>query len=193
VPIACIVEGHGDVSAVPELIRRIGAELTPPAIPSVERPIRVPGSRLRKPDELSRAVELAAARAGAGGGILILFDAEDDCPAELGPEILEQVARDDVHVTVVLAKYEYEAWFLAAAESIRGRRGLADDLHAPNEPEAVRGAKEWLRERMEGSRTYAETLDQVALTAVMDLESARRADSFDKCYREVERLLTAAT
>jgi len=192
VPIACIVEGHGEVSAVPELIRRIGSQLDPPWYPIVERPIRVPGSRLRQAAEFERAVELAAARAGQGGGILILLDGEDDCPAELGPELRGRIARDDIEVGVVLAKFEYEAWFLAAAESIRGHRGLADDLEAPADPENVRGAKEWLRDRMEGSRTYSETLDQVALTAVMDLESARRADSFDKCYREVARLVTSA-
>lgn len=191
-PIACIVEGHGEVSAVPELIRRIGAEQNPPVYPTIEGPIRIPGSRLRQTAEFGRAVELASARAGQGGGILILFDAEDDCPAELGPELRGRITRDDIEVGVVLAKFEYEAWFLAAAESIRGRRGLAADLEPPTDPEGVRGAKEWLRDRMEGSRTYSETLDQVALTAVMDLESARRADSFDKCYREVARLVTSA-
>lgn len=191
-PIACIVEGHGEVSAVPELIRRIGAEQNPPVYPTIEGPIRIPGSRLRQTAEFERAVELASARAGQGGGILILLDAENDCPAELGPELRGRITRDDIEVGVVLAKFEYEAWFLAAAESIRGRRGLAADLEPPADPEGVRGAKEWLRDRMEGSRTYSETLDQVALTAVMDLESARRADSFDKCYREVARLVTSA-
>jgi hypothetical protein len=192
VAIAVIVEGHGDVSAVPELVRRIGAEQDPPVFPQVERPIRIPGSRLRQEAELRRAVELAIARAGDGGGVLVLFDAEDDCPAELGPAIVAQVSRPGVQVAVVLAKHEYEAWFLAAAESLRGRRGLRDDLEPPPDPEAVRGAKEWLRDRMEGSRTYAETLDQVALTAVIDIAGARRADSFDKCYREVAGLLAAA-
>lgn len=191
-PIACIVEGHGEVSAVPELIRRIGAEQNPPVYPTIEGPIRIPGSRLRQTAEFGRAAELASARAGQGGGVLILFDAEDDCPAELGPELRGRITRDDIEVGVVLAKFEYEAWFLAAAESIRGRRGLAADLEPPADPEGVRGAKEWLRDRMEGSRTYSETLDQAALTAVMDLDSARRADSFDKCYREVARLVTSA-
>lgn len=191
-PIACIVEGHGEVSAVPELIRRIGTLQNPPAFPEISRPIRIPGSRLRQEAELTRAVELAAARAGEGGGILVLIDAEDDCPAELGPELLARIDRDDVAVAVVLAKFEYEAWFLAAAESLRGRRGLSSDIDAPADPEAIRGAKEWLRDRMEGSRTYSETLDQVALTAVMDIESARSADSFDKCFREVSRLVQVA-
>ena len=89
----------------------------------------------------------------------------------------------------MLAKHEFEAWFLAAAESLRGQRGLVDDIHAPNDPEAIRGAKEWLSQRMEDHRTYRETQDQPALAARFDIEQARQADSFDKCYRDIARLL----
>jgi len=38
-------------------------------------------------------------------------------------------------------------------------------------------------------RSYAETTDQPAMTAVFDMEMARRADSFDKCYREIKNML----
>ena len=88
-------------------------------------------------------------------------------------------------ISVVMAKKEYEAWFIAAGESLRGKRGLIPDLHAPTDPESIRGAKEWLSRHMPGSQPYAETTDQPALTAVFDLNMARRAESFDKCYREV--------
>jgi hypothetical protein len=100
-------------------------------------------------------------------------------------------ARGDLPVAVVLAKQEFEAWFLAAAESLRGARGLRSDLESPRDPEGIRGAKEWLRERMEGDRHYVETLDQPALAARFSIEEARRAASFDKCYREVLRLVTS--
>lgn len=30
---------------------------------------------------------LAAAKAGANGAVLVLLDADDDCPAELGPQL----------------------------------------------------------------------------------------------------------
>ena len=90
----------------------------------------------------------------------------------------------------MLAHQEYEGWFLASAESLRGRRGLPSDLLPPDAPEAIRGAKEWLRQRMPKNRRYAETADQVALTGAVDFDLARsRSDSFDKCYREIERLL----
>lgn len=82
---------------------------------------------------------------------MVVLDSEDDCPGQLGPRILQRAAqaRSDVSLAVVLPKREFEAWFLAAAESIRGYRGLPQDLRPPPNPEAVQGAKEWLNHRMQ--------------------------------------------
>ena len=91
---------------------------------------------------------------------------------------------------MVLAKHEYEAWFLASAESLRGRRGLAADLTSPPDPEAIRDAKGWLSNRMATGK-YREVLDQPAFTAAFDLAQSRRADSFDKCWREITAVLAA--
>ncbi len=190
--IACIVEGHGEREAVPIILRRIAVSLQIPGAVNVVFSLRTPRSKLIKPGELERAVEFAARRIDGSGAILILIDADDDCPAQLGPDLLRRAAqaRSDVAIAVVLAKYEFESWFLASADSLRGCRGLKNNLHAPMNPETVRGAKEWLSQQMEGSRTYSETLDQPALAELFDLAVARRADSFDKCYREISRLLT---
>jgi Domain of unknown function (DUF4276) len=191
VPIACIVEGHGEVEAVPILIRRIVATVDARIVLDLKKPIRVARNKLVKPGEIERSVELAVAKTSGRGGVLILVDADDDCPATLGPDLLRRAreARSDVPLAVVLAKREFEAWFLAAATSLAGRRGLRADLAPPPEPEAKRGAKEWLAERKTDGYAYSETTDQAALAAVFDLEQARRADSFDKCFRDVERLL----
>ena len=89
----------------------------------------------------------------------------------------------------MLAKREFESWFLAAAESLQGKRGLKNNLQSPDNPEAIRGAKEWLKQRMENRETYRETIDQFELTKHFDLDQARHADSFDKCYRDIIRLL----
>jgi hypothetical protein len=62
----------------------------------------------------------------------------------------------------------------------------------PN-PESIRDAKGFLTRNMPGSRAYSETADQPALAAVFDIQTARsRSDSFDKCCREVRRLLDEA-
>lgn len=189
--IACIVEGQGDVAAVPVLIRRIAEDLHPELAIDVLRPIRVHRNEVVHIGKLEREVELAAQKISGQGGVFIIFDSDDDCPAELGPKLLDRAlqAHSNLPIAVVLAKHEFEAWFLAAAESLRGRRGLRNDIHPPNDPEAIRGAKEWLSQRMGTSRTYRETRDQPALTALFDIEHARQADSFDKCYREIVRLL----
>jgi hypothetical protein len=120
-------------------------------------------------------VTLLGNKVGDGGGILVLLDADDDPACELAPELLRRAvaARPDRPVGVVLAVREYEAWFLAAAASLRGKRGLPDDLASAANAESIRDAKGWLDERM--PRRYSPTTDQPALTAVLDLDQASLA------------------
>lgn len=193
--IYCIVEGHGEVAATPILLQRIGETLDPPVYPKIPHPIRIPATKLRKKNELERAVKLAALKSGNHGAILILLDCDDGCPAEEGPALLRRAkaARPDRKIAVVMAKKEYEAWFLAAAESLRGKRGLPDDLTPPPDPEAIRDAKGWLTKRMAKNASYSATTDQPALTSIFDLQEARNADSFDKCYREIVKILKAVS
>ncbi|MFZ4437551.1 MAG: DUF4276 family protein [Syntrophales bacterium] len=192
--LAAIVEGHGEVEAVPVLIRRIAAELDPSLFLQVEPILRTASSQLRKEGELERRVEYAARKLGGRGGILILIDCDwssDACPKFDALPLLERICRvrPDMPISVVLACQEYEAWFIASAESLRGQRGLPIDLTSALEPERIRGAKEWLSNRMPRTKPYTETTDQAALTQIFDMAAARRADSFDKCYREITGLL----
>ena len=193
VRIAAIVEGHGECEAVPILIRRIAETIDPGFVPRVLPPLRVPASRLLKEGEMERSVEFAARKLEGKGGILIIVDCdwEDCCPAEDGPVLLKRAvaARGDLPIVVILAKREFEAWFLAAAESLKDKFGLPGDLEPPAHPESIRGAKEWLSDRMPPGRGYAETTDQPAFASVFDLDAARRADSFDKCSREIRNML----
>ena len=191
VQIGCIVEGHGEVEAVPVLIRRVASNLYPELMVIVPRPIRISKNKLLQAGELEKWVEVVSVRVGAQGAIFIILDSDDDCPAELGPELLHRSLRvqTGLPVAVVLAKCEFEAWFLAAAASLRGQRGLNNNIHPPNDPEAIRNAKGWLSQQMESNRTYSETSDQPAFTARFNLQQALQTDSFDKCYREIVRLL----
>ncbi len=135
---------------------------------------------------------MAARQAKTGGSILILLDADRDCPKDLATKLLHRAtaARPDRDIRVVLAKTEYEAWFLAAADSIAGTRGIKPSVAPPDDPESIASAKAWLRRHMPRNRPYRETLDQPALSAVFNLEAARAAPSFDKLWRDVERLLS---
>jgi len=190
--VASNVEGHGEVKAVPILIRRIAQNHFPHTHIDILRPFRAARTLLTKPGQLESYVELATRGIGPKGSLLIILDGDEDCPAELGPELLERArsARSDLPLGVVLAKCEFEAWFLAAAESLRGLRGLPADLPAPADSEKIRGAKEWLSRRLPPGRVYTATADQAAFTAMFDLELAKRASSFEKCYREIIRLLS---
>jgi hypothetical protein len=191
--VACVVEGHGEVAAVPNLLRRLAFEILPnePFIVAGP-PIRIFRLSLVKPGELETAVELAARKTWGQGATLVLIDSDTDCPGELGPRLLARAVavRPTVPVSVVLCKREFESWFLAAARSLRGCRGLPMDLEPPGDPEAVNDAKGWLAQRMPRGRSYSPRPDQPKFAAIFDLAQARAADSFDKCYREVQRLLT---
>jgi hypothetical protein len=87
-----------------------------------------------------------AAAAGGNTAALVLLDADDDCPAELGPGLLgrARMAQAALPVSIVLANREFEAWFLAGAPSLSGQRGLAPGLQVPAEPEKPRDCKGWL-------------------------------------------------
>jgi len=174
-----IVEGYGEVEAVPKLIHRIFAEAGAEVFPRVNPPIRVKvGSFLRDDGYFGKHIEMAASKAAQSGGVvLILLDCEDDCPATLGPEILAKARklRPDVSFLVSLAHREYETIFLAAAESLRGQ-GLKIDASAPPAPEAIRGAKEWLGRHMDSP--YDPIIHQAAFTSRIDLVPARSIPSF---------------
>ena len=189
--IACIVEGYGEVEAVPILVRRICEDAGVNLYPNILSPIRIPVSKLVKKHELERAVELAARKTGPGGRIFVLLDCDDGCPAEMGPELLARAVkvRPDRKIAVVLAKKEFESWFLASIESLRGLRGISDEVSPPADPEVIRNAKGWLSRQMGQNHSYSETTDQPALTMKFDMQTARSADSFDKCYREIKQLI----
>jgi hypothetical protein len=125
------------------LLRRLAGAFAGAFAPEVElkvfRPIRRSRDRLLQPGELEKDVELAAELLDGPGVILILLDSEGDCPPKLGPSLAKRAceARSDRKSMVVLAHHEYEAWFLAAAESLRGRCGLDDSLAPTPDPEGV--------------------------------------------------------
>jgi len=189
-----VVEGEGEVFAFPELLRRLGTHIAPDISLGV-RTWRLPRSKMVKPGELERASRSALRLAGEGARLIVLLDADDDCPAELAPKLLNRELGWvlPVQAAIVIAKREYESWFLAAAESLSGRRTLSADLEPPDNPEeAPRDAKKWLSNRMAPHRIYKPTQDQASLSAALDIELARsRSASFDKLCREVQRLLTS--
>jgi hypothetical protein len=192
VTIASIVEGHGEVSALPKLLHRLAKEFPMVDLRTPKQPWRRTRSSLVAAGGIEREVE-SNSWVGPSGGVLVLLDADDDCPAELAPALLHraQATRPDRRVSVVLAKREFEAWFLASAHSLAGSFGFRADMEAPAEPEGVRGAKEWLSRHRPQGQPYKETIDQAVLASAFDIGQAREhSPSFDKFCREIEALLS---
>jgi hypothetical protein len=182
-----IVEGDGEVEAVPLLLRRIRDQINPPVAVDIAPPIRRQRGTLLNTEGIESAVRLAAIKMAGNGAILILIDSDDECPKDLAPKVVKRAkkARADKRISVVLAHREYEAWFLASASSLAGVRRLRADIVDHDGPETVRGCKEWMERWLPKGSKYSERPDQAALSAVFDMTLARRTRSFDKLWREV--------
>ena len=189
--VAPIVEGHGEVEAVPALLHRIARHVAFQGLLRINPPIRVKqGSFINDDAYFDRQIRLAAAKAAQeNGSVLILLDCEDACPAKLGPDLLRKAkaVRGDVDMFVALAYREFETWFIAAAASLRGYFGLPSDLETSVDFESIRDAKGWLSERMDVA--YDPVTHQLALVRRFDLDAACASRSFGRLFRRVNGLL----
>lgn len=208
--VAPIVEGHGEVNAVRTLLDRIWRDIVGGEYVEVLQPIRQKRTKLvtwelddqerrrRIPNnaELERAVGLAVRKLQEAARndpetpelVLLLLDANSDCPAELAPLLLEAVTRvsGTRQAAVVLPNREYETWFVAAAASLEEYLELEQADREIHDADQGRHGKGWIESRWRGAK-YSETVDQVKLTARMDLGRGRTASrSFDKLCRTLE-------
>jgi hypothetical protein len=190
--IAPIVEGHGEYEAVPSLLHRIAEKCGSSTPLKINPPIRVKsGSFFHDEAYFNKYIAMASAKAAQErGAVLILMDCEDDCPAELGPKILEKAKgqRSDIHFIVALAYREFETWFIAAAESFKGSYGFPADLSAPSNFESFRDAKGWLSSRM--SVNYDPVIHQVKFTRLLDIDLAKNSHSFNRLYSKISSALS---
>jgi hypothetical protein len=181
-----LVEGQSEERAIAGLIRRL---LYADDVFDVQvaRPFRVKRQQVVREGELERSIVQAERSRSGGTGILVLLDADEDCPAELSRALLARARPEtSLPVCVVLPKVEVEAWILAAVDSVRGVRGIRDDAEPPPHPEEVRDAKGALTRLMDGARGYVATDDLPALFEALDLLLAQeRSPSFDKFVRDV--------
>ncbi len=194
--IAAIVEGDGDVDAVPGLLRRILWERLFRYDIRAANPKQANG----KPNLLKKFERfLRYAIIDNCDAILVILDADRECPVDEARTLAARAAALSlaVPVAIVYANSEYETWFIASLSegtgaAIRARLGIPDTVHAPDNFESMRGAKAWLNERMPDSRAYKETEDQGPLTYHIDLDLAYlRSRSFRRLCHAVDELVAA--
>jgi hypothetical protein len=215
-----IVEGRGEVDAVPILLRgwlRFRGYRNVEVHPDGPVHAGGKGNIVAAYDSvLERGVEhftrLAWLR--RPDAILILVDADEDCPVTLAADLLARARTrvpHDCPIGVVVANREYEAWFLAAFASAKFRKALVGQRCRPRQHslprgmdvEAIADCKRRLEtliafEKGESSSRhparYKEPVHQPALTRILPFTRGmtRRSRSFRKLLEELDELLMRA-
>ena len=125
-----IVEGPGDVSALPHLLVRILQQIhCRPDIMVAHGKTRVVNAQNRS--NLGKKLEKFLGHAQNKpdcSAILVLVDADDDCPVTEAQSLSQrcQAIGVGVPVQVVYAHREFESWFLASLETIKGQHGISE-------------------------------------------------------------------
>jgi len=201
--VVVIVEGHGEQNgAVRVLLEKLWYDLL--GGDEIEVMIwRGTQGQLRKKETMRVVIEAAAVkphskdrdRADLRRLLLLLLDSEgDECPREKAPERVawaREVRSDEATVIAcVMPNPMFETWFAAAAESLRGKNGLPNDLPKPADPEKDRLGKGWIKKHL--PRKYEEPVDQPKFVGHMSLTECRDASrSFRKLIDELRRRLPA--
>jgi hypothetical protein len=181
-----LVEGHGEVTAVGNLLHRLASDITWSA------PLR--WKDLNRREGVVKGAEYVR-RMPDAGALLVLRDEDDACPLSRGPELSGWLRdlRLPFPAAVVLFHPEYEVLFLPclpqmAGTSLGGRPGIsAGTTWSGSSWEQRRGVKEWLSAHFAPNRAYKPTLDQLPLTRLIDVNVLRVAGV--PCFGTLERAI----
>jgi hypothetical protein len=197
-----LVEGHTEVGCIERLLHRVWNELLTPTT----RLQVLPASRgkrdaLINPEntDFPQKIEEAYAKLArqlhrdpsSRGLLLLLLDAEGDCPAELAPTLLQAATtvRSDAPIACVLAKRMVENWIVAGASTLAGVNGLPDPI-PPRDQLEERSGVAWLEVQIRSTnraRKYKKTADAEPFVRKRNLQECRdNSPSFDKLCRELE-------
>jgi hypothetical protein len=125
--------------------------------------------------------------------ILVLLDAEGDCPSHVAKSLSSRAAAIGVYrpVVIVIAQQMFESWFLASIETLADQLVLPDPFTAPD-PEAIGNPKRWLNRHFPPGRAYKETQDQEAMTFLINIKLVEgRSRSFRRLLKAVNEALHA--
>ncbi|MFN0315677.1 MAG: DUF4276 family protein [Burkholderiales bacterium] len=170
-----IVEGYGDLHAVPLLVRRV---LRDHQIHTVQ--ILRPHRRGDLPKVLSNFENYFRMAIKETAAILWVldFDCQScDCPKVEADGLYDRAAKISPNwpFRVAFMIKEYETLFLTDATSTRLLLNIRDSTSFPGNPETVRDAKGWLSQAMPRGFAYKPTIHQSKLTFKLNLSRLREA------------------
>lgn len=190
-----IVEGHGEIPAVPILIRNI---LTAHDIHDVQP---LPAWRHGEyPSVVNKFdnIFLHAIKENAPILWIMDFDSKDyDCPVKEANALLNkaEALRPGWPIKIAFLVKEYETLFLIDEAATRKVfPDIPSQTSFPENPENIRGAKGWLsKARPSPGSAYKETVHQAKITAHLNLNLLRaRSADFAHLERAVIELARSA-
>jgi hypothetical protein len=204
--LAVIVEGRGEVRAVPALLNRwIVANELAGLVRCIDQAICAGGvGRLKAAYDEKRHIGIEhymrSAMRGNPDAVLIILDADDEClTRKRGDGLAQELLRrakplaNGRPLGVVVADREFEAWFLAFLDHLWAEGLLAVEKcpEVDASPEAHRNCKsrmnQWLGVKYEPTTHQRRLVTGLPVSAVP--ESAPR--SYRKLIRELHRLAEA--
>jgi hypothetical protein len=188
-----LVEGHGELGAVDNLISRLSVDL---GLSRTWAPA-IRWKNLHQQAGFAKGANFVRTKPDVDA-LLILRDEDDDCPKSKGPAMAAWLSelRLPFPSAVVLLYPEYEVLFLPCLERMAGkllgtgaaaRPGLLPGTRWEGDWESRRGIKEWLSAHFPPNRSYKPTLDQLPMTRMVDFTALRQAGL--PCFGTLERAL----
>jgi hypothetical protein len=180
-----IVEGQGDMQAVPVLLRRIlehHKHFDVTVLPPQKR-----GDLPKIKANFENYFKIAIKENAAIIWIIDFDCATCDCVAEEAEQLYQRANAIYPYkpFKVVFMVKEFETLFLAEPNATRSvLKEIPKATTFPEDPETIRGAKEWLSKAMPSGYAYKETVHQVKLSAAVDLNHLRESSA---SYRHLEK------
>lgn len=176
-----IVEGDGELNAVPLLLRNILYSNSIFGTEIMRAQKRGDIGKVRK--NFERFLEAAQIE---GAAIIWTFDCDDDCAKDVHAEFTERAKGVYCPNPIRFCFFvrEYEALFLACIETLRGALPIGENIQDWRDPETIRNAKGTISGLMPKGISYSPTIDQARLTALLDFARLRATS---RAFRHLEK------
>ena len=191
-----VVEGDGDVAALPGLLARILLENNnrPDVLVAQGKSGVVKANgRPNLANKLDKFLQHAQNKPDCDA-ILVLLDADNDCPVDLGQRLSQRSEQIGTKcpVRIVCARRSYESWFLASLDTVKGKSVIPDTAALSGDAETVPNPKQWITALLPQGQAYKETTHQAAISSFIDLDLAHKnSRSFRRLCHALEQLLDA--